>query len=181
MSTETRATERLARLRGAVEGLRAKTSDPSDISRWLFIAGAVLFPLGVFVVLLGWYGAAHTPYMFEQIPYLISGGLLGVGLVLAGGFLYFGYWLTRLIADNRERSERSTLVLERIEFLLSQNGHAPAPEKVSTNGASKLVATQKGTLLHRPDCVVVAGKPKLRTIKAGTAGFELCKLCSQQD
>ena len=34
-----------------------------------------LLAAGVVFVILGWYGAAHTNILTEQIPYLISGGL----------------------------------------------------------------------------------------------------------
>ena len=41
----------------------------------LFWAGAVLLPLGLVVIVLGWYGVANTPYQYDQLSYLISGGL----------------------------------------------------------------------------------------------------------
>ena len=72
----------------------------------LFWAGAVLLPLGLVVIVLGWYGAANTPYEYDQLSYLVSGGLLGLGLTFCGGFLYFGAWLARIAADNRESSKR---------------------------------------------------------------------------
>ena len=56
----------------------------------LGVASAVLLPLGLALIVLGWYGAAHTPYLFEQVPYLISGGLLGLGLAVVGGFVIGG-------------------------------------------------------------------------------------------
>ncbi|MEY2461670.1 MAG: hypothetical protein QOG30_3500, partial [Acidimicrobiaceae bacterium] len=47
----------------------------------------------------------------------------------------------------------------------------------SPNGATAdLVATGKGTMAHRPDCVVVAGKPDLRRVSADE-GLVSCKLC----
>ena len=61
----------------------------------LFWAGAILLPLGLVVIVLGWYGAANTPYQYDQLSYLVSGGLLGLGLTFTGGFLYFGAWLAR--------------------------------------------------------------------------------------
>src|SRR5438270_7645506 len=73
--------------------------------RWLAIAGGVLMPLGVILVLIGWYGAAHTTRLFEEIPYLISGGMLGICLSGIGAALYFGYWLTRLVSGQRETVE----------------------------------------------------------------------------
>src|SRR3954471_18333185 len=52
----------------------------------LFAAGAILMPLGIIAIMLGWYGVAHTKYQYDQLPYVVSGGLLGVGLVMLGGF-----------------------------------------------------------------------------------------------
>src|SRR3954464_9927181 len=72
----------------------------------LFWAGAILLPLGLVVIVLGWYGAANTPYQYDQLSYLVSGGLLGLGLTFTGGFLYFGAWLARIAADNRESARR---------------------------------------------------------------------------
>lgn len=73
---------------------------------------AVLFiPAGIAAILLGWSGAAHTPFLFEQIPYLISGGLLGVGLLTAGGLLYVGSWVARSAQLQRERDEQLQGVL----------------------------------------------------------------------
>ena len=40
-----------------------------------------------------------------------------------------------------------------------------------------LVATAKGTMVHRPDCAVVAGKRGLRRVTARD-GLEPCKLCN---
>src|SRR5688500_19384429 len=82
---------------------------------------ALMLPAGIVVVLLGWWGAAHTPFVFEQIPYLISGGLLGVALVTGGGLLYMGSWLARLAEQQREESQQLRDVLlairQEIEYL----------------------------------------------------------------
>lgn len=147
---------------------------PTD--RWLAIAGGVLMPLGVALVLAGWYGAAHTTRLFEEIPYLISGGLLGIVLSTIGAALYFGYWLTRLVAGDRQIAD----ALERIEARLGGpaadgNGSAPAP---TTTGS--FVATRTGTMFHRPDCPVVADRPdsELRTVTLPARNMSPCKLCA---
>ncbi|MCX6396389.1 MAG: hypothetical protein NTV23_07890 [Propionibacteriales bacterium] len=79
----------------------------------LFIAGAVLLPGGLIVIGLGWYGVANTPYEYDQTSYLVSGGILGLGITFAGGFLYFGSWLARIAADQRESADKlaETLML----------------------------------------------------------------------
>jgi hypothetical protein len=43
-----------------------------------------LVGLGFVLMFLGWNGAAGKDYTQGQIPYLISGGLAGLGLVLCG-------------------------------------------------------------------------------------------------
>jgi hypothetical protein len=57
--------------------------------------------LGVGMILLGWLGAAHSTLVEEQVPYLISGGLLGVALAVIGALCLFTHWLTVLIREAR--------------------------------------------------------------------------------
>ena len=72
----------------------------------LFWVGASLLPLGLVVIILGWYGVANTPFGYDQQSYMISGGFGGLALTFVGGFLYFGSWLARIAEDNRESSRR---------------------------------------------------------------------------
>jgi hypothetical protein len=72
---------------------------------WLFTLGGVFATIGIALVIIGWVGASRTVLVAGQIPYLISGGLLGLAFVFLGGFLYFGYWLAMLVRDGREREE----------------------------------------------------------------------------
>ena len=89
---------RLAGLGRALDGLRRRPS--VDVKRALLVAGATGMGLGLVIIVLGWYGASHSAYLFQEIPYLISGGLLGVALVAGGGFLFFAAWLVRMMEDN---------------------------------------------------------------------------------
>lgn len=98
----------VARLR--VGGVRSHLSE-----RILLVIGGILAPLGIVGVLIGWYGASHTPYLFEQVPYLISGGLLGLALVFLGSFMYFAHWLTELVKEQRAQSAAVIAALERLQ------------------------------------------------------------------
>lgn len=101
-------TERATKLRGRTA---------TDRSKALFVVGGAAVSLGLALVVLGYLGASHTIYVFEQIPYLISGGILGGALVVAGGFCYFGFWLTRIhgeLARNRASNERIELLLQQL-------------------------------------------------------------------
>src|SRR6185436_2740395 len=55
----------------------------------LTLVGGFLMPLGLAVIGIGWYGTAHTGYVFEQLPYLVSGGLFGLGLTICGALVFF--------------------------------------------------------------------------------------------
>src|SRR5437899_1419947 len=105
-ASRARALDRLARLREGVKGIGRSRRAGAALERPMLIAGGVMLPLGVVFILLGWYGAAHTGRIFEQIPYAISGGILGGALVIAGGFLYFGFWLTQLVHDGRRQTQQ---------------------------------------------------------------------------
>jgi hypothetical protein len=128
----------------------------------------LMIPGGVAAILLGWYGAARTPFLFEQVPYLISGGLLGVGLLLGGGLLYMGAWLSRLAEQQRDDASQ-------LRELLSELRSADAAPAAATAGP--LVATATGTMFHLPDCPVVANKDGLRPVTSDN-GLRPCKLCN---
>ena len=117
----------------------------------LALTGGVLGLLGLLLILLAWNGTANTPLVFEQIPYLVSGGQLGTALVVLGGFLYFSSWLTVLIRDQRQTH---ALLQELIDV---QRSATLAPEPAAT-----LVATERGDMVHRSTCRVVAGRTDLR-------------------
>lgn len=124
-------TSRLSGLARAVEGTRRTSS--FDIRQIMLASGATCMGLGVVAIILGWYGAAHSTYLFQEIPYLISGGLLGVALVAGGGFLFFASWLVRMIEDNHRYNARVERTLERVDHVLGA---------ISDDAASSLTHAQ---------------------------------------
>ena len=165
---------RQQRLAAAVKNLRTRQSlsaIPAD--RWVLIAGAIMVPLGIALMILAWYGAAHKPLIIQQFPYLLSGGILGLGLMITGGLAYFGYWVTRLVQENRTNTRELIAAIDRLGIGDGDGDAATGGQA----GNGMLVATATGTMLHRPDCAVVANRPGTRRVKAGTAGYELCKIC----
>jgi len=66
------------------------------------LAGVVMI-VGLLAIILGWVGASRSTILEEQVPYLISGGLLGVALSTIGALLLFAHWLTVGIREARER------------------------------------------------------------------------------
>lgn len=154
--------------RGA--GARARLAG-LGASGWLTLVGGILLPVGLALIGLGWYGASHTPFPFEQTSYLISGGLGGLGVVMVGGFLYFAGWLSRLVAVQQQESARLVAVLR-------EHPGGPPAGPATTGPAAGLVATANGTMVHRADCPVVAGREGLRAVTAGAPGLRACRLCN---
>lgn len=130
------------------------------------LLGSLLAPLGIFFIALAWLGASRTPVLQEEIAYLISGGLLGLALVVLGGFLYFGHFQTQQL---RVTQAQTGAVVDALRAL-----QASVDALASSGRQLSLVATPDGSIGHRPDCSVVRGRNDLRR---ATADLEACKIC----
>ena len=194
-----KASSRQAALVDAIARIRVRTQ-AIKLDQVLLILGGVAMPAGILVIIVGWYGAAHTFRTYAQLDYLISGGLLGLALVVFGGFCYFGYFLTRMVQLFRttQTQDRQTLeTLERISAQLAQLAPAaaplasgmaapaavvpPAPSGVTPVAASAfspvLVATRHGSMAHLPTCPVVADNPDLLPANLEDPNLTPCQIC----
>ena len=175
--------------RAGATGSRAAQRPVLDwtIDKIMSVLAAIFLPVGVALVLLGWWGAAHTPFVFEQIPYLISGGLLGAALLTAGGLIYVGSWMSKLAEVQREEGEKTRDMISGLRDDLRMLPHAMGSmDGGSSNGRSifapplGLVATRSGTMYHVEGCSVVAGRTDLREVSGDEEGLKPCKLCQPE-
>jgi hypothetical protein len=170
----------MSRLSAQVRTLRSR-GGPANLDRWMLVIGGILIPLGIVLIILGWAGAARTPFAFEQNDYLISGGILGLALTFAGGFIYFGYWQTIRIREARVHAQQLADGLARIETLLAGGTVAAAGSgvavAVSTPGRT-FVATPSGTIFHRADCAAVNGRTDLKQVDADSTSLKPCRICN---
>jgi hypothetical protein len=95
--------EREEALASGAEELSTGRSSLLEDSRLLPTVAASLMTLGLTAILLGWFGAARSTLIEEQVPYLISGGLLGLALALIGALVLFGHWTAVSIKEERQR------------------------------------------------------------------------------
>jgi hypothetical protein len=152
---------------------------------WQVVAGAILLPLGIAVILLGWSGAAHGRVEQQQIPYLISGGLLGLACVVIGAFFFWAHWLYRIYDQaDLHHEEAMRQQAELIRALLQLQGGVGGPAAgmaAAAAGAAttRFVATRNGTSVHRPDCSLIASRAgQLRTVSAAEAAkLKACRVC----
>ena len=122
----------LARLAAVVDRARRAAAGATCASGSRRSACALIV-FGFVCILLGWYGAAHSPYLYQEMPYLISGGLLGVALVIGGGILVRSAWSMRQVEEDRRNAlaiVRSVDRLERILRSLDETRRADTEEHV---------------------------------------------------
>lgn len=179
-----------------IESERVSAAPPTSPAQrfvrqhWQILVGVGLSTAGAIIVLLGWYGSAHTTVLQYQLPYLISGGMLGSALIVLGGIYCFAHLLSR----NQSRLEQ--LLFEAIYAAEADDRPQPpraSPEPVSAyraptpvvnvpviEGAAQVAWVSSGTSFHDPACQMVRGKRALHgTVEeARSAGRSPCRVCS---
>ncbi len=120
-----RVAARRARFRDAV-GRISERARSTELLRMVLLPGAFAIVVGFVFMFLGWYGAARTPREIEQIPYLISGGFIGLGLVFVGGLiLACAFWMSMLQRFTQEAEERAEKRARELEERLREDGRRP--------------------------------------------------------
>ena len=71
-------------------------------SQWDRTAAVVLAGTGLLALLIAWIGVSSTIFTYQQMPYVVSGGLLGVCLVSMAGAL----WRSADLRDAWRKLER---------------------------------------------------------------------------
>jgi hypothetical protein len=108
---------RLSRLGAALDRMRPGRAG-RNVRKVMQTMGMAVMAFGFVCILLGWYGASHSPYLYEEVPYLISGGLLGVALVIGGGVLVRCAWTLRQVEEDRRNALAIVRSVDRLERIL---------------------------------------------------------------
>lgn len=134
----------------------------------------ILLCLGGFVALwAGWNGAASYDNVPAQFPYLISGGLVGLGLIVIGA---------AMIVVDTNRAGRDELQATLAELRAALEAATPSAGAVAAGN----VAAGPGTVVagassyHRPDCHLVDGRAETRILSVNEAqddGLTPCRIC----
>jgi hypothetical protein len=132
--TPTPVQGRLQRLAAVVEGARRGRSD-RNVRKILQTLGMVAIAFGFVCIILGWYGASHSPYLYQEIPYLISGGLLGIALVFGGGILVHSAWSLRKIEEDRRNALAIVRSVDRLERILRSMGQSGSMDDAHKEGS----------------------------------------------
>jgi hypothetical protein len=140
----------------------------------LLVAGVLLI-VGALALALGWYGVSGESLVAKQLPYLVSGGLAGVALVILAAVLFGAEIVQRELA----RTERLEQMVSDLHAALLQIDERTAPIMLP-GSESAVLAVPSGTTYHRPDCSLVAGKPGLAPVDAAELAkrnLRACRVC----
>jgi len=115
-----RIAARRVRFRDSVSRLSDRAQSV-ELLKLLLVPGAVFLVGGFGAMFLGWYGAARSHRSVEQVPYMISGGLVGLGLVLVGALLLASaFWMTQLQRFGEQAEHRRATELRELEERLRE-------------------------------------------------------------
>src|SRR3954447_15682617 len=165
---------------------RDSQPDSAALWRWLWQSirpylGYILIALGALLLIAGYLGVSREVIVARQIPYLVSGGLVGLAAITLGSRLLLIEDLRR-DAGRRDRLEKAVQELHQV-LLYRPDAPAPGTVQASANGVAvptKLMVLPGGESFHRPDCPVVGDKASGRSVTLETAqrrGLHACPLC----
>ena len=137
-----------------------------------------LAALGVIALVIAWAGVSGEIFVARQVPYVVSGGLGGIALIVLAGVLLgthdlYGY------AARLDRVEQKVDDIHRVLVMAWDDRAGTSLD----DGDSIVAVLPKGSSYHRPSCVAVQGKAveQLPAQQAAATGLSSCKLCEPPD
>lgn len=139
--------------------------------RPLLWAAFAALATGAVLCVIGWYGMSGERFAERQLPYLASCTVPGAALIVAGAVLF--------------THGRSTLATARVEELYellvtADPTSATAGRAAPVASSGDVLMIPGGTLWHRADCPLVAGKPEAVPADAhilATGDLSPCPIC----
>ncbi|MDQ1516591.1 MAG: hypothetical protein QOE80_2421 [Actinomycetota bacterium] len=125
---------------------------------------------GLGLIWSGWNGAATYNDIRKQFPYLISGGIAGLALVVIG---------VGLMVIQSQRADRVQLEANLVELRAILERMTGGPISNGADADGTLVVASPNAY-HRPSCKLVAGRDLRRMTpeQAAAAGLAPCRTCS---
>lgn len=146
-----------------------------DVDRRVYVGrllGLLFVTAGFVVIGKAWDGAASINFTTGQFPYLLSGGFMGLGLIVTGCTLL-------LLATVRGEREVMSQKFDEVTKLLSRSLTRMSASSNGVAGSGEQVVAGE-TTYHRPGCKVLQGKQGLVTVtleQAAAEGLAPCRVC----
>ena len=142
------------------------------VAGWL---GTLLVGVGLLIIGIGWNGAASHLIVVQQLPYLLSAGFLGLGVVVFGAALM-------LVQAQRTERARVEAKLEELIDVVSRGAAAPAAPSLIADSTISVadVVVAGASSYHSSDCRLVSGRDETEFITRAEAherGLSACRIC----
>lgn len=134
----------------------------------------LLIGLGLLAILFAWNGASGEPYVAAQIPYLVSGGLLGMSLVGVG---------CTLMIIQAARTDRARLEGKYDALLVALERGMGGASGSAPRDLRGLVAAGSASY-HRPECRLVDGREDVAYLtpeEAQARSLHACRVCMPEE
>jgi hypothetical protein len=142
--------------------------------------GLLIVALGLLAIGLGWNGMAGgggqvggVTLLQAQLPWLLSGGILGLALVVLGAAMM----IVHNARNDRARLENKLDELVNIVARSAMSSTQPYPgTPTSTQG----LFAAGGASYHQPDCRLVQGRDEIAYVTAeevADRGLRACRVC----
>jgi hypothetical protein len=136
--------------------------------------GFALF--GFVIITFAWNGAASIDFAQGQIPYLLSGGAFGIGLVIVGAALLITESSRR---DRQELAQRLDRLNESLSALRSSDVASGATTSSSPQTANGEVVAGRRSF-HDPSCRLASAsdaEAQMSREEALELGLDPCRIC----
>lgn len=135
----------------------------------------ILMALGFIAIFLGYNGASGDPRIAAQFPYLLSGGLVGIALIMIGAALF-------LIQAYREERMRLEAKLDELIAVVAKGGVGGGRGATTPQDLAGLVVAGSASY-HTPGCRLVDGREEVDYLtpeEARARFLQACRVCQPE-
>ena len=157
-------------------------------NQWVKLGGllGIAYCIAGFVLIfLGWNGTASKDDEPAQIPYIVSGGIAGLGLVVVGAALIVAHSLRTDRVELRTAIEDLRAAVERgVPTAGAAAGAAEGGEAVVAAAGESDTVLAGSDSYHLPACAVVAGQAgavAMSRAAAAASGLTACRVCNPDE
>lgn len=133
--------------------------------------GVLLCLIGFVAIFFGWNGAASRNVIMAQFPFLISGGIAGLAVVMIGASML-------IVQNAREDRARLEATLERLITAVEHSGGAG---RGAAPAGSAGVVLAGSASYHRLECTLPAAREEAHLVpieQVLSRGLPPCRVCN---
>ena len=142
--------------------------------------GLLVVALGLLAIGLGWNGMAGgggqvsgVTLLQAQLPWLVSGGILGLALVVLGGAMM-------VVHNARNDRARLEAKLDELVTIVARSAMSGTQAYPQTPASTEGLFAAGGASYHRPDCRLVQGRDEIAFMTAAEVAdrdLRACRVC----